>query len=83
MQRTFKTSNARVCFDSNDLLTSLRLQLHFAVCESVSYNSIRKEETVKLFWISWTGLDVDLICTTVVISNIVVLPDADHDGNIN
>lgn len=69
-------------FDISDLLTSLRLQLHLAVCESVNYNLIR-EETVKLLWISWTGMDVDLICTTVVIVNIVVLADAYHDGNIN
>lgn len=62
MQRTFKISNARIFFDISDLLTSLRLQLHLAVCESVNHNLIR-EETVKLLWISWTGLDVDLICT--------------------
>lgn len=32
---------------------------------------------------SWTGLDVDLICTTVVIVIIVILADAYHDGYIN
>lgn len=69
-------------FDISDLLTSLRLQLHLSVCESVNYNLIR-EETVKLLWISWTGFNVDLICTTVVTVNGVVLADAYYDGNIN
>lgn len=82
MQHTFKTSNARVFFDISDLLKSLRLQLHLAVCESVNYNLIR-EETVKPLWISWTDFDEDLICTTVVTVNGVVLADAYHDVKIN
>lgn len=41
MQRTFKTSNARVLSVVSDLMTPPRQQLHLDVCESDKCNLIR------------------------------------------